>query len=97
FGLDIVEAGHAELTREVIPFLMVAGDFLAPEHHSLLEPPAQPADEGRPLVAPVLEEVEQLSLEIEIRQRRAAEQPNQVVAVERAIDAIFEVLLARRE
>src|SRR5207237_10021586 len=72
-GLDVVDAGEAVLVREVVPFFVVARDGLAAEGPRLLQPPARPAYERRALELLGLEEVEQLPLPVEIRERRPAD------------------------
>ena len=44
-----------------------------------------------------LQELEQLALAVEVGERRAAQDLNELVAVQRAVDPILEVLLACRE
>src|SRR5437773_7757288 len=95
--LDIVEAGEPELLREVVPLLVVARHFLAAERRALLEPAAQPRSERGTLVFMRVQELEQLALAIEVGERRAAQDLNELVAVQRAVDPILEVLLACRE
>src|SRR2546421_230839 len=94
---DAVEAGEPELLREVVPFLVVARHFLAAERRALLEPAAQPRRERGALVFVPLQELEQLALAVEVGERRAAQDLNELVAVQRAVDPILEVLLACRE
>src|SRR5213078_613450 len=49
-GLDVVDTGDSVLSREVVPFLVIARDRLAAKRHRFLEPPAQPVDQRCPLV-----------------------------------------------
>src|SRR3989454_10898701 len=95
--LDVVETGEPELLREVVPFLVVARYFLAAEHHPLLEPAAEPRGERGTLVFVPVQELEQLALAVEVDECRAAQDLNELVAVQRAVDPILEVLLACRE
>src|SRR3989449_9974292 len=86
--LDVVETGEPELLREVVPFLVVARYFLAAEHHPLLEPAAEPRREGRALVFVAVQELEQLTLAVEVGEGLAAQQLDQLVAVQRTIDSV---------
>src|SRR5260370_31192021 len=63
-GLDIVEAIHPELAREVVPLLMVAGDQLAAERHPLFEPAPQAGDELRALVPPLVQGIDTPTLAV---------------------------------
>src|SRR5206468_8720129 len=96
-GLDVVEAGDLELAREVVPFLVIAGDDLAADRETLLEPPAQPLEQGVSLILLRLQEVEELALAVQVGEGRATEDAHQLVAVQRFVDAILEVALAGRE
>src|SRR5713226_1229745 len=96
-GLDIVEAIHPELAREVVPLFMVAGDQLAAERHPLFEPAPQAGDERGALVLPLVQEIEQSALPVEVGQCRAAKQPHQLVAEQRPIHPVLEVLFPGRE
>src|SRR5438445_3891376 len=95
-GLDVVEAGNLELPREVVPFLVIAGDDLAADREALLQPAAQPLEEGAPLILLRLEEVEELALPVEVGERGSAEQAHELVTVQRAVNAVLEIPLAGR-
>ncbi len=97
FGLDVIEAGDVELTREIVPLLVVARHLLAAERHTLLEPAAQPVRQRLALIRLALEEVEQLPLAVEVGERGSAQELHQVVAEQRGVDAVLEILLALRE
>src|SRR6266496_2588214 len=96
-GLDVVEAGNLELAGEIVPLLVIAGDDLAADWETLLEPPAQPLEQGVSLILLRLQEVEELALAIQVGEGGATEDAHQIVAVQRFVDAILEVALAGRE
>src|SRR3989454_399167 len=95
--LDVVHAGNVVLPGEVVPLLVIAGDRLAAERHRLLEPPTQPIEERRTLVLLRLQEVEQLSLPVQVREGRAAEELHELVAEQRLVDTVLEVLFPLSE
>src|SRR6266496_6482451 len=97
FRLDVVDARESVLAREVIPFLVVAGDRLAAEDHRLLEPTAQPGHERHTLVLLRVQEVEQLALPVQVCQRLPAQQLLELVPEQSAVNPLLEVFLARRE
>src|SRR6266496_2704095 len=96
-GLDVVEAGNLELAGEIVPLLVVAGDDLAADRQTLLQPAPQPIEQRAPLKLLGLQEVEELALASEDRERGTAAQADELVPVERAVNAVFEVLLPGRE
>src|SRR6266496_1528810 len=95
--LDVIDAGDAVFPREVVPLLVVAGDQFAPERQAVLEPAAQAGEQWGALILLRLQEVEQLALPVQVGERRTAEQLHELVAEQRPIYAVLEVLLARRE
>ncbi len=96
-GLDVVDAGNAKLSREVVPLFVVARHLYAAKDLALLEPAAQPVGERGALVASLAEKIEQLTLPIEIAERLAAEDRDELIAVQRAVHTIFEIFFARGE
>ena len=53
--------------------------------------------QGRALIPLLVQEREKLALTIQIRQRRPAEQLHEIVAEQRTVDPLFEILFAPRE
>src|SRR5882672_1567270 len=95
--LDVIHTRDVVLPREVIPFFVIAGDRLAAERHRLLEPSTEVIDERCTLVLLRFQEVEQLSLPVQVGESRAAEQLHELLAEQRPVNAVLEVLLPLRE
>ncbi len=76
---------------------MITGHLFPAKNQTLLEPSAEPVGERSALVAPLIQKVEQLPLAIQIRERLAAQDRHELVAVQRAVHPILEVLLTRGE
>jgi len=67
---------------------VIAGDDLAADRQAFLEPPSQAFDQRAPLILFRLQEVEEFPLAIEVGERRAAEQADEVVSVFCLVNAL---------
>src|SRR3989454_6906961 len=92
-GLDVVDARHSELAREVVPFLVITDDLLAAERQGLLEPPTELRRERRALVLMGVQELEQLPLAVQVGERRPSQDLDELVAEQRTVHAALEVPL----